>query len=220
MLLDGRHHHLERPPARTHVMKRRVGNLGEDQLFAPRASLVEASAGLASLPLVPSIGPMEPSVSTGHILQHHRERAEARPVAAGRDVSLLHAVRKDVSNPAQQRFVIEYGLRGVAPLPESATPPDDGTDLLREVRQQVVHELRDVAARCPNEEVKVVRGEHEGEELDSRESHRTGQHPADDFVRPFRRTEEETPLQTTDRQEVRNSRLVHPEWSPQLNSPL
>ena len=117
---------------------------------------------------------------------------------------------KDVSNPAKQRVLVQDRLRGVAPLPEGTAPADERADLLRDVRQKVLHELGDGAEWASDEKMDVIRGKHECKDLNAGESRSASQYATEYFVRPFGRTEEQATLQATDRHKVWNSRLIHP----------
>src|SRR6516225_1173548 len=79
----------------------------------------------------------------------------------------------------------------------------------------MLHELREVAARSSDEEVNVIRGKDECHHLDPGEPRRTSEYTADYLVRPFGRTEEQTPVQAADSGEVWNFRLIHSNWSCQ-----
>src|SRR5215475_10879907 len=109
---------LEHPPPGGCLPERRVGDLGEDQLFHARARVVEPRARLPELSLPPSVGPMEPPEATRLPVEHHRQRTESRPLPAGRDQPLLHPMGKDVSNPAKEGLLVQDWLRRVAPFPE------------------------------------------------------------------------------------------------------
>src|SRR5690242_18456950 len=119
-------------------------NLGENQPLDARAFLIESRTGLPELSFLPSVRPLKPPEPARLSVEHHRERAEPRPLLAGRDKSLLHPMREDVSNPAKQGCLVEDRLRGVAPFPEGAAPADERANLLRDVRQEVLHERRDL----------------------------------------------------------------------------
>jgi len=131
---------------------------------------------------------MKPTEPTRLPVEHHRERAEPGPLLAGGDQALLHPVGKDVSNPPKQRLLVEDRLRGVAPFPEGAPPADDRADLLRDVRQEVLHELGEFADWGAYEEMDVIRSEHECKDLDPCESRSPSQYSAQDLVCPLGRT--------------------------------
>jgi hypothetical protein len=75
-----------------------------------------------------------------------------------------------IPNPPEQGGIIEDWLSRVTTLPEAAAPSDELSDLLRDVREQVLHEPRKVAAWCADDEVHVVRHHAERKELDPMET--------------------------------------------------
>ena len=219
MFLDCLDEALENPPTGALLAEGRVGDGREGQLLDLSAFLVEARTRFPALPFLPAVGPLKPSEPRPLSVEHHRQRTQAWPLLARSDQTFLHAVRKDVSNSPEQGLLIEHRLCRVAPFPEGSAPADDRADLLRDVRQKVLHELRDVAAWGSHEKVNVIRGKHECKKLDPSESCRPSQHAANYLVRPFGRTEEQTSLQAADGEKVRNCRLIHSQRSCQVNPP-
>src|SRR5215470_4447797 len=215
MVLDSLDQPLEQLSKRARVAERRMGDGGQHELLGARALLVKAGTRFPVLPFPPPVGPLEPSEPTRFSVEHHREGTEPRPLSAGRNQSLLHPVGKDVPNPSEQGFLVEDRLGRVAPLPEGAAPADKRAHLLRDVGQEMLHELGDVAAWSSDEKVNVIRGKHERHHLDSVQPRGPSQYTAEDLIRPFRRTEKQPPLQATDGQEVWNFRLIHSNWSCQ-----
>jgi len=117
---------------------------------------------------------------------------------------------QDVSNAALQGGIIQDRFGRVAVLPEGATPTDQPADLLRDVRPEVLHELWKRSVCSPHQQVKVIRGKDEPEDLDVVEARRASERPADDRIRPWRRTHEEPSLEASRRDELNLVRDKHP----------
>jgi hypothetical protein len=88
-----------------------------------------------------------------------------------------------IPNAPEQGRIVEDRLSRVTTLPEAPAPSDELPDLLRDVREQVLHEPRKVAAWCADDEVHVVRHHAERKELDSMETYGSGQYAPEDLVR-------------------------------------
>src|SRR5262249_34218071 len=114
---------------------------------------------------------------------HLRQAAEAWPVSAASNEPLLHAVREHVPHPLEQRGLVENRFRGVAALPEAPAPSDQPSHLLRDVRQQVLHERGEIPARCADDEVNVAGDDAERVELHTMKTNCTRQYAAEDVVR-------------------------------------
>ena len=78
--------------------------------------------------------------------------------------------------------------------------------------------MREVPLCASDEQVNVIRGKHEREDLDPGESGSASQDTAEELVRPFGRTEEQTPLEAADCEKygfrTRTFELVVPSASP------
>src|SRR6185295_19387405 len=85
-------------------------------------------------------------------------------------------------------------------------------DLLRDVGQEVLHEPREIASGCSDEQVQVVRCKDEREELDLTQLRRARQYTAQDVIGLGRRTHQETALEATHRHEIDLQWIEHPQW--------
>ena len=159
--------------------------------------------------------PIQPAECAWPSIAHERECAEPRPFGAPSHEAFFDPVGEHVADLLEQGGVVQYRLSGVPAFPEGPSPLHEGTDLLRDVGQEVLHELRKVSARRTHDQVKVVRGKVEGEELDAVEPHCASEYAAKDLVRLPGRTEEETSLQTPNGGEVNGRRIKHAKRSAQ-----
>src|SRR5262249_6954218 len=132
---------------------------------------------------------------------------EPGPLRTAMDQALFHSMRDDVAKSREQGAFVEYGFRRVPPLPERPAPVHECAHLLRDVREQVLHEVREVALRSPNEQMDVVRGEAEGEQLDIEAPNRTREYAAKDLVRPRRRTEQQASLEAPHGDKLQQTRF-------------
>src|SRR5262249_39393121 len=178
------------------------GNLGEREVLVLCPPWVEARPGLLKSVSTGTTRPVEPLKATRLAVFHLSEGGEPRPVGALANQPFLHPVRQDIPEAVKQRGVVQDGLGRVARLPERSTPPDQDTDLLGDVRKQVLHEPGQVSARRTKHQVQVRRHHREGEELDLVLSNSARKYTAEDCVRLMRRTEEATTLRAANRNEV------------------
>src|SRR5262249_61580217 len=96
--------------------------------------------------------------------------------------TLLDSVSEHIADLREQGRVVEDRLSGIPPFPEGSSPIHKRSDLLRDVAEEVLHELRKIRARSANDQVQVIRGEVEDEELDTAQAHRPGKYAAEDFI--------------------------------------
>src|SRR5215813_497272 len=170
-------------------------------------------------PVSPPFGPIEPPGLSGSPSEHHRERAQSGPVPASPDESLLDSVSEQIAHPDVQGLVIQDWFCGVPPFPESAAPSRQPSDLLRDVGEEELHEARQVPFGSAGEQVKVVRSKDKPKELDRADSCCTREYAREDFIGPFRRTEQEAALNAPDGYKVNLPRVVHPKWPSHRTSP-
>src|SRR5262245_35930222 len=119
----------------------------------------------------PSSCPLEPAEGPGTFTEHFGKRIEPGPLLNRPDKSLFHSMREDILEPLEKCVLIENRLCRVASFPERATPAHELPDLPRGVGEEVLHELWEIPSGRTDEEVNVVRGKAEGEELDARSPH-------------------------------------------------
>jgi hypothetical protein len=128
-------------------------------------------------------------------------------------------VSEHIADLLEQRGLVEQWLRGVPSLPEGSPPSHKRTDLFRDVGQEVLHELRQVALRRPNNQVQVIRSKGEGKQFDPVESDGARQYTPEDVVGLPRWTEKEPSLKAPNRGEVNGRSLKHAERSAHLVPP-
>jgi hypothetical protein len=128
-------------------------------------------------------------------------------------------MREDVAELVEERSVVEQRLRRVSPFPEGTPPTNEDTDLLGDVAQKVLHVLGQVSARSPDDEVEMVRGEIESEELDVMKPDSPSEYAAQDLVRLLGRTEEEPALEAPDGDEENRCGIQHARRSGHLSLP-
>ena len=137
----------------------------------------------------------EPAELSGRLPPEVGKTAQAWPLLTVADQALLHTVGEDVAKATQEGLIVQHRLRRVPAFPERASPVHECSHPLRDVREQVLHELREVPLGCSHEQVQVIRGEAEGKELHPRLPHRPREYAPEDVVRPRGWTEKQASLQ-------------------------
>src|SRR5262249_20676384 len=154
-----------------------------------REAWVESIRHMLPRPGGPPPAPIEPAELSSRFPEELGETAQTWPLVAAADQTFLHAMRNDVANSLEDRAFIE-ARRGQRLAPPEGTPPvHESSDFLRRVREEVLHELREVPPGRSQQQMQVIRGKGESEELHPEVPHRPGKYAAEDVVRPRGRTE-------------------------------
>jgi hypothetical protein len=165
------------------------GQRSDREHFFVRESPIEVRRHSLRGTRAPAAAPVEPPEASNCRAEHLRNRVQARPFLPASNQTFLDPVSDDVSHALQESWFIEDRLGRVSALPERALPADELSYLLGNVREQVPHELREVGARSSDEEVEMVRGSAEDEQLDPMRSNGAHQYATQDVVRLVRWTE-------------------------------
>ena len=161
----------------------------------PCKARVEPTGHTVPRPSLPPLAPVEPAELSRRLPPEIGKTAQAGPLLTVADQALLHAVGEDVAKAVQEPLLVQHRLRRVPALPERASPVHECSHLLRDVREKVLHELREVPPGCSHEQVQVIRGEAEGKELHPKLAHRPSEYTPEDVVRPRGWTEKQASLQ-------------------------
>ncbi len=201
-------------------LERRVRKLGESEFLCLGPTSVEAVTGLTKAVPACSSRPIEPVKRAWLTVHHQRQGAQARPLAAVPYEALLRTMGEDVAHPLEESLVIEDWRRRVATFPERAAPAHERTNLLGDVRHQVLHEARKIPIRSTQDQVDVIGENAEGEELDAVPTNGPCEYTSEDFRRLVGRTEQISTLKAARRHQVNLARLVHPDRSSHTSSSL
>ncbi len=220
VILDRRKRTLDeaspgRPPSE--AFERERGDLEELSLAESRLEAVRNSMTGADSP--PS-APVEPAEAPAGRSEELRQRAEAGPIPTTPNESLFHPVSEDVPDTSEQGAFVQHRLGRISAFPEGSFPVDQHAHLLRDVREEVLHELRKVPPRSANQHVDVVRGKAEPEELDGAPLDGTCQDASDDVVRLQGWAKQETRLGAPHRNEIDQRLFLHPQRPAHASPPF
>src|SRR6516165_682163 len=219
LLFDRAHAIVEELANDTQTLEAPDGKRSELELLGLGPPLVEPRPTSRWRATAATPRPVQPAEGARLSVPHQRKRTQPRPLGAVPDQAFLDTMCKYVADLIKQGRVVEQRLRGVPPLPERPPPLHQRTHLLRDVGQEVLHELREISARRPNDQVQVIRREVEGEDLDAVETNSSGEYAPEDVVRLPGRTQEEPPLKTTNGGEENRRGIKHAERSAHRERP-
>src|SRR5512133_1785182 len=197
LLLDGPDGPSEEPPEGTRLAQTSIGQGRQAQRLALRPAVIEQRTNGTPRVSAHPASPVEPTKASRVAIEKKGQAAQPRPVAAAPHEPLLHTMRENIGHPLEERGLVQDGLGGVSALPEAAAPSDEPSNLLGHVREEVLHEARQIPPWSPKHQVQVIRDHTEGEELHAVKTHGTREYAAKDLDRLFGRTEQKTPLEAS-----------------------
>ncbi len=157
--------------------------LGESKFLRFGPAAVETVTRLTATVSARPSRPVEPVKLAWLTVQHERQSSSG-PATRGsvaRDPPSARGRGRTAPSRGEPR---RRGLaRRSSDAPRSATPSDERTDLLGDVRHQVLHEPRQIPRRGSHDQVHVIGENAEGEELDAVQTNGARQYAAEDFVR-------------------------------------
>jgi len=220
VILDGRKRPLDEASPRRLPLETFEREWSDPEELALAESRLEPSRDSTARAGCPASAPVEPAEAPVGLSQKLWQRAESGPILTAPNESFLHPVREDVPDTSEQGALVQHWLGGVSALPERSFPVDETADLLRDVREQVLHELREIPPRSANQHVDVIRGKAEPEEFNSAAFDCARQDASDDVVRLLRWAKQETRLGAPHRHEIDQRLFLHPQRPAHASSPL